>query len=80
MRATGKTTRIIDRCVQEFFKNGITYLFDERDTRNERIATMVAFKTFVSRMELEHNLQANTDYKFKYGEFDGVNCYKITKA
>lgn len=70
---TGKTTRIVDRCVQEFFAKGITYVYEGRDKRS---MTDNVFDLFKQRMEIEH---FGVKYTFKFGNFDGVSCYKVEK-
>ena len=31
-RKLGKTTRIVDRCIQEFFEKGETYVYERTDS------------------------------------------------
>lgn len=52
-RSTGRTTRIIDNCVQEFFKNGYTVVIDHHGRRESNENTM--FKV-VRRIKLEHGI------------------------
>lgn len=79
MRRSGKTTRIVDRCVQEYFTKGVTFIYDERGTNYQKHASMIALGIFNRRMVNEHNLHISVNYDAVYGEFDGVKCYKITK-
>ena len=68
---TGNTTRIIDRCVQELFSKGITYVYDGRGTLTQKEQTEKALGLFVSRLEREH---PKAKYVSKFGEFDGIPC------
>ena len=75
-RRSGKTTRLINRCIDEFFEKGITYVYEGRGEPTEKLQTKEAFYLFKKRMNSEHS---NQKYKFEYGEFDKVNCFKVTK-
>jgi len=72
-RRTGKSTRIVDRCVQEFFEKGITYVYEERDNQN---MTDEVFDLFRQRMENEH---FGVKYNSIVGTFDRIYCYKVEK-
>ncbi len=74
MRRSGNTTRIIDRCVQELFKNGITYLHEGRGTDAEASMRVELFYRFKRRIDIEH---PSTRYKHKLVDQDGVTCYKV---
>lgn len=52
-RSTGRTTRIIDNCVQEFFKNGYTVVIDHHGVRESNENTMLKV---VRRIKLEHGI------------------------
>ncbi len=71
---TGNTTRIIDRCVQELFKKGFTYVYDGRGTSNQDEQTEITFRLFVDRLEREH---PKAKYVSRYGEYDRIWCYKV---
>lgn len=69
----GTTTRIIDRCIQELFNNGFTFLYDVRNNK-PNTKTKRAFYRFELRMNNEHFVK----YKFETGVFSDIWCYKIT--
>lgn len=71
MRRTGKTTRIVDRCIQELFTNGLTYVYDEDRGVETTHRVMDIFKR---RLILEH---PNTKYVERRGRFDDIFCYKV---
>jgi hypothetical protein len=71
---TGKTTRIIDRCIQELFSKGITYVYDGRGSSTQKEQTEKAVSTFINRLETEH---PKAKYASLYGEYDGIWCYKF---
>lgn len=74
MRGTGKTTRILDRLVQEFFTKGFCYVYEQRDsTKDEK--SQLLYK-FVHRMNAEHN---GTKFAYNYGNYDNIYCYKVEK-
>ena len=74
MSKTGKTTRIVDRAIQEFFEKGVAYIYDGRDKKEN--THMGAMRIFLSRMETEHK---NSKFTYEYACFDNVWCYKIEK-
>lgn len=74
MEKSGKTTRKVDQAVQDFFNNGIAYLYDERV--NNKSVHEKAMHIFNVRMQNEH---PNAKYTFEYGCFDSVWCFKIEK-
>lgn len=76
MRKSGITTRLVDRLIQEFFTNGITYVYEGRGENGFKRQTDHVFKIFRNRLENEHN---GTKYNFKYGIFDGISCWKVEK-
>ena len=73
-KRTGKTTRIIDRCIQELFTKGVTYVYDGRGTSTQKEQTKIAFEIFVKRLKVEH---PKVQTFRTYGEFDGIRCYKV---
>lgn len=59
-RGTGRTTRIIDKAVQDLFANGIVRIEDHHFGENEsdhRRATEFAFKKLLIRLRSEHGDQ-----------------------
>jgi hypothetical protein len=70
----GNTTRIIDRCIQELFTKGITYVYDGRGTSTQDEQTETTFRLFIDRLEKEH---PKAKYVSKYGEYDRIWCYKV---
>ncbi len=73
-RRSGKTTRIVDRCIQEFFTAGVTYVYEGRGTETEKQQTEEVYSIFLNRLESEHR---HAKYTKKYGIFDGISCYKV---
>lgn len=71
---TGKTTRIIDRSVQELFSNGFTFIYDGRKSK-WNAKTKRTFERFCVRLLNEHPI---TKYKYESGVHCGIWCYKIT--
>lgn len=69
----GKTTRIVDRCVQEFFNNGVTYIYEGRLDKNK---TDEVFDLFLNRMQNEHK---GSKYIYEYGTFDRIPCWRVEK-
>jgi hypothetical protein len=68
-RATGKTTRLVDRVVQEFFTQPMgtkIYAYDHYGTRQ---ADQLLLKTVAKRLEAEHHA------RFHLGGHDG--CYIV---
>lgn len=72
---TGKTTRLVNRYVEELFKNGVTHVYEGRNTPNETALTKECFRVFENRMQLEHE---DTFYKKEFVCISGINCYKVT--
>jgi hypothetical protein len=70
----GNSTRIIDRCIQELFTKGITYVYDGRGTSTQDEQTEKTIRLFVERLKREH---PKTKYVSKYGEYDHIWCYKV---
>ena len=71
---SGETTRLIDRCVQELFTNGVTYLYEKRTGIPQMIQNRDAMDRFKKRMKSEHT---NVKFSHKYGIFDNSKCFKI---
>ena len=71
---SGETTRLIDRCVQELFTNGVTYLYEKRTGIPQMIQNRDAMDRFKKRMKSEHK---NVKFSHKYGIFDNIKCFKI---
>lgn len=76
MRRSGKTTRAVDRFVQEFFEKGETFIYEGRGEVSEINQTREAFYRFRKRMDFEHK---HEKYSCKYVKIDGIQCYKVTK-
>lgn len=76
MRRSGKTTRAVDRFVQELFEKGETFIYEGRGEISERQQTRYAFERFQERMHNEHR---SFEYKHKFLKIDGIDCYKVTK-
>lgn len=73
-RKTGKTTRLVDRCIQELFTNRVCFIYDGRGTDSEKSCTAAAMEVFTKRMHSEHG---NIDWSTEFGTFDGIKCHKI---
>lgn len=71
-RRTGKTTRLIDRFVQEFFNKGLVYVYEGR--LNDRNTHTELLHKLLDRLSLEH---PNLKYIYKYGCYDGIWCFKL---
>jgi hypothetical protein len=67
----GKTTRILDRCVQELFTKGITYIYESRTDEN---VNKLLHEKFIARLELEH---PKAKYVSHFKTYDGIPCYKV---
>lgn len=55
-RATGRTTRLADNCVQEFFDNGFCFTKDHWGTKDSDRRLM---EIVLRRLYLEHNITSN---------------------
>lgn len=73
-RRTGKTTRIIDRCIQELFTKGFTFLYESRDCSDKD--NLDLRHSFDMRMKLEH-IDSFKKMSGKYDIIDGIKCFKI---
>jgi len=74
-KSTGESTRIVDRCIQEFFNNGVTYVYRGRGKSFMRLHEKVC-EIFDLRMNAEH---PNVVYNMQFKEIDSIWCYVITK-
>lgn len=70
-RRSGKSTRVLDRCIQEFFTKGKTYLYDE--TRLFK-ATEKLLERFKLRMKQEH---PGVKFNYRGVKEEGINCFLI---
>lgn len=73
MRRTGRSTRILDRCIQQLFTNDKTYLYHYNRTINETERLMEKFK---ARMHLEH---PHEKFSSRLVKEDGITCYLIER-
>lgn len=71
----GTTTRLVDRYIQELFNNGITYVYEGRNTEKAGELTQYCMQIFVKRMNYEHS---EVLYKYEYVFESGFYSYKIT--
>lgn len=55
-RASGRTTRIVDKLIQDFFNNGACYVYDHHASQNAR--NNVAH-ILLLRLESEHGISRN---------------------
>lgn len=70
-RATGNTTRIVDRCVQELFNKGLTYVYEER---KDGPVNREVYDRFKRRMASEH---PRKDYVAIIGTYDNIRCMRV---
>lgn len=75
-RLSGKTTRNVDRWIQEFFTNGFTFIYEGRGSDSFRRQTDEGLTLFRRRLELEH---PKAKYTFLFGTYEGILCYKVEK-
>ena len=73
MNKIGKTTRIIDRIIQEFFNKGKAYIYEDRNNPDD---TYLLRTKVVKRLELEH---PNTKYTLNETTIDGIYCIILEK-
>lgn len=71
MRRTGKTTRIIDRIIQELFKNKKAFIYESRTdlSINENLK-----KRVLQRLHVEHEYVQYSVYSVLDS---GINCFVI---
>jgi len=72
-RRTGKTTRVIDRIIQEFFIKGKAYIYENR---NDIAGTNELRVKVQRRLELEH---PEAKYVISQDTIDGIYCNIIEK-
>lgn len=70
-KKSGKSTRIIDNCIQRLFNTGKAFIYDE--SRNIEL-TKVIHSKFKNRMRNEHS---DIDYASVFTEDCGIFCFKI---
>lgn len=73
-RETGKTTRTADRLIQDFFNNGIAYIYENRNDSQETKRNLLDL--IIIRISTEH---PRTKLHYEYGTFGGIQCYKLEK-
>ena len=56
MRATGRTTRLVDEAIQNLFNNGRCIAFDHWP---DRCADQYLLERILKRLEIEHNKSKN---------------------
>lgn len=72
---TGKTTRLVNRYINELFTDGVTFVYEGRNTVEEKSLKENAFKIFEKRMLSEHS---DAQYNAEDTEVDRIKCYKVT--
>ena len=76
-RRLGKTTRIVDRCIQEFFEKGETYVYERTDSgENCENLTEHVSSVFLKRIDYEHR---GTKYKHKLFNQYCILFYHVKK-
>lgn len=53
-RRTGRTTRIVDKLIQDFFNNGACYFYDHFQTNDAR---MNVHSIIINRLKNEHGIK-----------------------
>lgn len=71
-RNTGKTTRTADRLIQDFFNNGIAYIYEKRDDSDGAKRNLLDL--IIIRISTEH---PSTKLHYEWGSFGGIRCYKL---
>lgn len=74
-RASGKTTRLVDRWIQELFTNGKTFIYEGRGEKTWFQQRSYAWRLFTKRMASEHE---NIVFEQNVLNKDGINCFEIT--
>ena len=72
---TGNTTRIVDRCIQEFFLRGTTYVYEGRNSPDREELSNKCNQVFKKRMLSEH---PEVKFTSEYMMVDRIWCFKIT--
>lgn len=57
-RRTGRTTRIVDQCIQELFTEGVTKVVDHT---NNHVSNSRLWKRLLHRLSFEHNCYPKSD-------------------
>lgn len=79
MRQSGRTTRIVDAAVQEFFEKGVVKLRDH-DYGNEELVQRLSRKLqkrVSERLRFEHKLINGVHFKMQFD--NGTGLYLIRK-
>lgn len=76
MRRSGQTTRLVDRCIQEFFTNGFTFIYEGIGSDKYRVMNNEALGRFKRRMKSEHPA---SKFEVISWEFSGIKCFRVTK-
>lgn len=71
-RNNGSSTRVIDRCIQELFNTGKTFVYESRDNAEINRELSVRFER---RLATEH---PNARYQKVFKDHDGIICHKYT--
>lgn len=67
LRRTGRTTRLIDKAIQDFFTKGKAVLVDHHSSHD---SNMYLLRRFLKRLVDEHNLEARYDFEINYADFE----------
>lgn len=67
---SGRTTRIVDKLIQDFFNNGACYIYDHHGTRD---AAMNVQKLFLGRLKWEHGIKS---YEIKVDKKNNIITYE----
>ena len=69
MRRSGRTTRIVDEAVQEFFTNKKVLCADHYSEDGKESSRRIQ-KMIVSRLQFEHSLREGKDFRRGFNQID----------
>jgi hypothetical protein len=70
---TWQSTRTIDRCIQEYFTKGQTFVYESRDNADLNKALSLRFER---RLSIEHSQELFTK---EFKSHDGIPCHKYVR-
>ncbi len=75
-KKSGKTTRKIDRLVQEYFENGSCFIYERTNDKFEEEKTNLLVLKFEMRLIAEHPAE---NFSKEFFNQDGISGIKISK-
>lgn len=75
-RRSGKTTRKVDRLIQEYFENGSCFIYERTNDKFEEEETNLLVLKFEMRLIAEHPKEEFTKEFFNQ---DGISGIKVSK-